>query len=197
MSLLSSLFQPSLRISQWPTVIAAISSDFQEVKKRWFNECVVAVDLGLFADKEEMVKVVFTELGGSGALAITAYQICCARAVIAKNGYVSKTSMPDFLDALFGRVRGAQINELLKYMKRYDDLCSETSTQQFRFGVDVARYIINQEPSMILSLQVASLAEKLAALSGIAVLKAFGDSTRVHKLSRQVALLDKRLWPAI
>ena len=197
MRLLSNLFQPTLKTNQWSTVIAAISSGFQEVKKRWFNECVVAIDLGLFADKQETVKVVVTELGGSGALAITAYQICCARAVIARNGYIDATSTPDFLGTLSGRVSGAQIDELLRYVKRYDGLSSETSTQRFRFGVDVARYIINQEPSMILSLRVASLAEKLSALSGIAVLNAFGDSTRAHKLSRQVASLDKQLWRTI
>jgi len=197
MSFLSNIFDPTLKTNQWPAIIADITSEFQEVKKRWFNECVVAIDLGLFSDKQETVKVICTELGGAGALAITAYQICRARAVISKNGYISKTSIPNFVDSISGRVSGAQINEILNCVKRYEGTIGETNTQQFRFGVDVARYIINQEPPLIVSLHVASLAEKLSALSDIAIVNAFGDRAKVHKLSRQITLLDEQIWPNI
>ena len=187
MSIFSNPFRSTPNTNQWPIIAASISSGFQEVKRQWFNECVVAMDLGLFADKEEKAKVVHTTLSGAGALAVTGYQICCAGSMIARNGYISKTSTRDFLDLLWGRVSGVDARELLKYNRRYDDV-SDTSTQQFRLGVDVARYVINGEPSMIISLQVASLAQKLSARTNIVIANAFGDSPRVHKLSRQIAL---------
>ncbi len=108
MSFLSTLFRSSSRTSEWPTVAAAISSGFQDVKTRWFNECTVTVDLGLFADKQVKAKVVNTDLAGAAALAITAYQICCAGTLIGRNGYVSKSSSKDFLDLLFSRVSGVE-----------------------------------------------------------------------------------------
>lgn len=205
MSLLSSLFRTSNGVHEWPIIAAGISSGFQDVKKRWFNECVVAVDLGLFADKQvavdpgsapdkqAKVKVVHTDLGGAAALAITGYQICCASSVIAMNGYVSKTSTKDFVDLLCGRVSDRETSELLKYIRRYDAANNDASTQRFKFGVDVARYVTNEEPSMILSLHVASLAEKLLTLTSVVIANAFGDSARVHKLTRQITLLDTQL----
>ena len=188
MSIFSNPFRSTPNTNQWPTIAASISSGFQDVKRRWFDECVVAMDLGLFADKEEKAKVVHTTLGGAGALAVTGYQISCAGSIIARNGYVSKTSAKDFVDLLWGRVSGVETRELLKYTRRYDELGCDTSTQRFRVGVDVARYVINGEPSMIISLQVASLVQKLSTNTCMVIASAFGDSPRVHKLSRQIAL---------
>ena len=195
MSFLSGIFRTAPNKDQWPFIAAGISSGFQDVKKRWFNECVVAVDLGLFADKQVKAKVVHTDLGGAGALAITGYQICCASSVIARNGYASKNSKKDFLDLLCGRVSGVETSELLRYIRRYDAENNEPSTQRFRLGADVARYVTNEEPSMILSLHVASLAEKLFTLTCVVIANAFGDSARVHKLARQITVLDAQLWP--
>jgi hypothetical protein len=191
MSIFSNPFRSTPNTNQWPIIAASISSGFQDVKRRWFNECVVAMDLGLFADKEEKAKVVHTDLGGAGALAVTGYQICCASSIIARNGYISKTSTKDFLDLLWGRVSGVETRELLKYTRRYDGVSSDTPTQQFRLGVDVARYVINGEPSMIISLQVASLAQKLSAQTCMVIANAFGDSAGVRKLSRQITLPGK------
>jgi hypothetical protein len=208
MSFLSTLFRPAATIDHWPIIAAGISSAFQDVKTRWFNECVVAMDLGLSVDKQRSVdprsladiqakaKVVHTDLGGSGALAITGYQICCAGSVIAMNGYLSKTSTKAFLDLLCGRVSGVETGELLKYIRRYD-AANEPSTRRFKLGVDLARYVTNQEPSMLLSLHVASLAEKLFTLTCVVIANAFGDSARVHKLSRQITLLDSQLRPSL
>jgi hypothetical protein len=44
-------------------------------------------------------------------------------------------------------------------------------------------------------LHVASLAEKLFTLTCLEVVKAFGDSAQLHKLSRQITLLDRQLRP--
>jgi len=195
MSFFSKLVSSTPSTHQWPVITTSISSGFQDVKKRWFNECVVALDLGLFADKQEKAKVVQTDLGGAGALAITGYQICCAGSAIVRHGYLSKTSTNDFLDLLCSRVSGVETSELLRYISRYDAANNDASTQRFKFGVDVARYVTDQEPSMILSLHVASLAEKLFTLSCVVIANAFGDSARVHKLSRQITLLDTQLWP--
>jgi hypothetical protein len=171
------------------------------VKQQWFNECVVAVDLGLFADKQvadpnlppykrAQEKVVQTVLGGSAALAITGYQINCASDLIAENDYLPKSMALDFLDLLRGRVSGVETGELLKYLKRYSSANNDASTQRFKFAVDIARYITDEEPSMILSLHVTSLAEKLSALTSVVVAKAFGDTSQVQNLSRQIRSFD-------
>jgi hypothetical protein len=207
MSFLSNLFRTAPGADEWPIIAAGISTGFQDVKKGWFNECVAAMEQGLFvdkqvavdpdpgsfADKQAKAEVVHSDLGGAGALAITGYQICCASSVVAKNGYVSKTSTKDFLDLLCRRVSGVDATELLRYIRRYDAANSDGSTQRFRFGVDVARYVINEEPSMLLSLHVASLAERLFTLNCVVIANAFGDSARVAKLSRQITLLDRQL----
>jgi hypothetical protein len=206
MTFLSNLFRTAPGRDEWPFIAASISSGFQDVKKRWFNECVVAVDLGLFADKQTTaapassadkqasVRVVHTDLGGAGALAITGYQIFCASRVITANGYTLKTSTRDFVDLLRGRVSGVASNEILGYLRRYDAENNDASAQRFKFGVDVASYIIDEDPSNVLSLHVASLAEKLFTLSAVVVANAFGDSVRAHKLSRQITMLDARVW---
>jgi hypothetical protein len=175
------------------------------VKQQWFNECVVAVDLGLFAGNQRAVvelssvykhakeKVVHADLGGTAALAITGYQINCASTLIAENAYVSKTSAKGFLDVLCGRVSGVETSELLKYLKRYDGANSDASAQRFKFAVDIAHYITNEEPSRILSLHITSLAEKLCLLTSVVIAKAFDDSAGAHKLSRQIMLFNKQL----
>jgi hypothetical protein len=195
-SLLSTLFRTAPGIGEWPLIATDISSGFQDVKKRWFNECVVNVDLGLFADKQVKAKVVNTDLGGAAALAITAYQICCAGTLIGSNGYVSKSSRKDFLRLLFSRVSGAENAELSKYLTRYDALSNDAATQRLRFAVDVARYVANEEPPMAVSLHVASIAEKLFSQSAVVIAKAFGDLPRAHKLTQQIALLNKQLRPS-
>ncbi|MEK6405856.1 MAG: hypothetical protein AABN34_02705 [Acidobacteriota bacterium] len=192
---MSNLFRTAPGTDEWPIISAGISSGFQDVKKRWFSECVMAMELGLFADKTDKAKVFHTELGGAGALAITGYQICCASSVIPRNGYVSKSSTKEFVDLLCGRVSGVETSELLRYIRRYDAANNEASTQRFKFGVDVARYVINDEPSMMISVQVASLAEKLFTLTCIVIANAFDDSARAHKLSRQIASLEMQLRP--
>ena len=189
MSFLSNLFHKVPATDEWPIIAAGISSGFQDVKKRWFNECVVAVELGLFADNQEKAKpdepekarVVNIDLGGAAALAITGYQICCAGSVIARNGYVSKSSTKDFLDLLCSRVSGIDASKLMMYISRYESANGEDSTKRFKFGLDVARYITFEEPPMILSLHVASLAEKLFTLSCAVTANAFGDSARVGR----------------
>ena len=208
MSFLSTLFRPVPRTDQWPLIATDIGSGFQDVKKRWFNECVMAVELGLFADSQALVdpgslpdkqakaKVVNTNLGGAAALAITGFQICCVSSVIGKNRYVSKASTKDFLDLLCSRVSGVETGELSRYIRRYDAVNDDAATQRFKFGVDIARYVTNQEPPlMILSLHVASLAEKLSTLSSLVIARAFGDSTGAHSLSRQIKLMDNQLRP--
>jgi len=209
MNFLSSLFRTVPGADKWPIIADDVSRGFQDVKRHWFNECVAAMEQGLFVDKQAAVdpepgsfadkqakaEVVNADLGGAGALAITGYQICCASSVVAKNGYVSKTSTKDFLDLLCRRVSGVDTTELLRYIKRYDASNGDGSTQRFRFGVDIARYVVNEEPSMLLSLHVASLAEKLFTLTCLEVVKAFGDSAQLHKLSRQITLLDRQLRP--
>ena len=205
MSFLSGLFRTAPGPHEWPIIAAGISRGFQDVKKRWFNECVAAMQQGLFVDKQvardtgslaekqAKAEVVHSDLAGTAALAITGYQICCASSVVAKNGYVSKTSTKDFLDLLCRRVSGVEATDLLRYINRYDAGDSDGSTQRFRFGVDVARYVINEEPSMLLSLHVASLAERFFTLNSVVIANAFGDSARVAKLSGQITLQDRQL----
>jgi hypothetical protein len=188
MGIFSNPFRSTPNTNQWPTIAASISSGFQDVKRQWFNDCVAAVDLGLLLDNEEKTKVVHTTLAGDGALAVTGYQICCASSTIAGNGYIPKRSAKDFLDLLWGQVSGVETRELLKYTRRYDEVSRDTSTQHFRLGVDVGRYLINGEPSMIVSLHVASRVQQLAAQTCMVIADAFGDLPRVHKLSRQIAL---------
>ena len=208
MKFLTNLFSTAPDSYAWPTIATSISSGFQTIKLRWFNECVVAVDLGLYTDKQvangqpesapntqALDKVVHSELGGDAALAITAYQIHCASTLIDENGYIAKSSTKDFLDLLCGRVSGINANELLQCVRRYEIRNNDASKQRFNFGSDVARYITDREPSMILSLHVASLAEKLFASTSVVIAKAFGDSAKVHKLSRQITLLERQLRP--
>jgi len=177
--------------SEWPVLATAISSGLQEVKRSWFRECVVAMDLGLMSDKSAKARVANTELGGAGALAITAYQIGCVKAVSSHNRYIPKSLLDAFLEMLCSRVSGANGKELSKLIRRYDEVSADPSTQQFRFGLDIARYVINEEPSMIVSLHAASLAQKLFIQSSMVVAKAFGDSAAVHKMSRDVKLINK------
>jgi hypothetical protein len=189
MSFLSNMFRTAPATNEWPAIATGISSGFQDVKKRWFNECVMAVELGLFADnqakaktdKQEKAKVVHLDLAGAGALAVTGYQICCAGSVIARNGYVSKTSTKDFLDLLCSRVSGVETGELLRYISRYEASNNDPSMQRLKFGRDVVRYVTNEEPSMILSLHVASLAEKLFTLTRMVIANAFGDPVQGGK----------------
>src|ERR1041385_4600315 len=100
LSLLSRSAKPHL----WPRIASQLSSSLLQVKLRWFNECVVAIDLGLFADKKVSVQVVNTDLGGSAAIAITAFQINCVESLISKHGYVSKDGVREFMDMICGRV---------------------------------------------------------------------------------------------
>lgn len=193
MSFLSTLFRSATTIDQLPAIATAISGAFQVVKKRWFNECVVAMDLGLFADKQETAKVVHSEIGGAAALAITGFQICCARDLVTENGYISKALTKDFLNLLCGRVSGVSPGELLSCIKRYDEVSGEP--RRFRFAVDIARYVTNEEPSMTTTLHVTALAEKLLALTAVAIADTFGDSRSSHKLSRTITVLDTQLWP--
>lgn len=203
----SQLFRTTPAHDEWPIIATRISSGFQEAKKRWFNECVVAVDLGLFADKRAAVgpgaiidnnatvNVVNTDLCGAGAVAITAFQICFASSFIAINGYIPKDSNNAFVDLLCGRVFGVEPGELLRSIRRYDATNNDPSTQRFKLGVDVARYIIDQEPSTILSLHVSSLAEKLTTFTGVVIANEFGDAARARQLSREIPSLDAQLWP--
>jgi hypothetical protein len=192
MSFLSTLFRTSAGTGQWPLIAAGISNGFQDIKRHWFNECVVNLDLALFADKQAETKVVNTDLGGAAALAITAYQICCAGTLVGRNGYVPKRSGKDFLGLLLSRVSLEETAGLSTYINRYDALSNDPSTQRLRFAVDVARYVTNEEPPMTVSLHVASMAEKLFTQSSAVIAKAFGDLPRVHKLSQQIALLNKQ-----
>jgi len=191
MNILTRLFHATSDKSEWPVLVSAISSGLQEVKRSWFHECVIAMDLGLMSDKSAKARVVNTELDGAGALAITAYQICCVKAASSHNRYVPKSLLEAFLEMLCSRVSGANGKELSKYIRRYDEVSEDPSTQRFRFGLDIARYVINEEPSMIISLHVASLAQKLFVQSSMVVAKAFGDSAAVHKMSREVKLINK------
>ena len=191
MNIFTKYFHATTDKTEWPVLATAISSGLQEVKRSWFRECVVAMDLGLMSDKSAKARVVNTELGGAGALAITAYQICCVKAVSSHNRYVPKSLLEEFLDLLCSRVSGADGKELSKYLRRYDEVSEDQSTQRFRFGLDIARYVINEEPSMIISLHASSLAQKLFVQSSMVVAKAFGDSAAIHKMSREVNLINK------
>jgi len=191
MNIFTKYFHATTDKTEWPVLATAISSGLQEVKRSWFRECAVAMDLGLMSDKSAKARVVNTELGGAGALAITAYQICCVKAVSSHNRYVPKSLLEEFLDLLCSRVSGADGKELSKYLRRYDEVSEDQSTQRFRFGLDIARYVINEEPSMIISLHASSLAQKLFVQSSMVVAKAFGDSAAIHKMSREVNLINK------
>jgi len=191
MNIFAKYFHATTDKTEWPVLATAISSGLQEVKRSWFRECAVAMDLGLMSDKSAKARVVNTELGGAGALAITAYQICCVKAVSSHNRYVPKSLLEEFLDLLCSRVSGADGKELSKYIRRYDEVSEDQSTQRFRFGLDIARYVINEEPSMIISLHGSSLAQKLFVQSSMVVAKAFGDSAAIHKMSREVNLINK------
>jgi|GEM_PF-5018436 len=191
MNIFTKYFHATTDKTEWPVLATAISSGLQEVKRSWFRECAVAMDLGLMSDKSAKARVVNTELGGAGALAITAYQICCVKAVSSHNRYVTKSLLEEFLDLLCSRVSGADGKELSKYIRRYDEVSEDQSTQRFRFGLDIARYVINEEPSMIISLHASSLAQKLFVQSSMVVAKAFGDSAAIHKMSREVKLINK------
>jgi hypothetical protein len=191
MNIFTKYFHATTDKTEWPVLATAISSGLQEVKRSWFRECAVAMDLGLMSDKSAKARVVNTELGGAGALAITAYQICCVKALSSHNRYVPKSLLEEFLDLLCSRVSGAEGKELSKYIRRYDEVSDDQSTQRFRFGLDIARYVINEEPSMIISLHAASLAQKLFVQTSMVVAKTFGDTAAIHKMSREVKLINK------
>lgn len=159
------------------------------MKRSWFNECVFALDLGLFADKEKSIKVVDTELGGGAALAITAFQICCTESYIAKQGYVAKSATKDFVNLIYDRVSGAQLSDLQRYVERYGG-AGDYSTQQFRLGVDVTHHIIGREPSNFVAMHTASLSNKLAVLSYLAIARAFGDTVESDKLTKRFTALN-------
>src|ERR1051325_5363853 len=148
MSFLSTLLQQSTPIGQWPSIASVISNGFLEIKQIWFNQSVISMDFGLLADKQKRARVVNDTLGGAAALAITAYQISCATDMIIKNKYVEKSQANDFVDLLCGRVCGVEPKEFQKYVRRYEEVRGDNSTQRFRLGVDVAGYVINAEPPM-------------------------------------------------
>ena len=184
MSFLSTWLHQSAPIGQWPVIASIITNGFQEIKLNWFSQCVVSIDIELLADKGTAAKVVQYDLGGSAALAITAYQISCASNMILKNTYVPKPSSKDFVGLLCGRVSGASQGDLLKYLRRYEEVRDDASTQQFRFGVDVAGYIINAEPPMNLSLRVASMSHSLTARSCLVIAQAFADPKEIHSFTK-------------
>lgn len=158
----------------------------------WFDQCVWAMQRGIQADPEEKAKVVETTLGGSAALAITGYQLYCASTMIAKNSYLPKGSINDFLEGLYNRISGTEASDLLKHIKRYEQVSNEISTQQFRLAVEVARYVVNQEPSMIIALHVSALAQTLLIQTSMVIAHAFGDFSRADKLARQLKSVDSK-----
>jgi hypothetical protein len=189
MSLLR-ILRPTPKTEQWPAITSAISKDLHEVKMHWFDLCVWALQKGIMADRTEKAKVVETTLGGSAALAITGYQLHCASRMIAKNSYLSKGAIAEFLDLLYSRISGIEASELLKSIRRYEQVGDDTATQHFRLAVDVTRYVINQEPSMIIALHASSLAQTLFIQTSMVIANTFGDLSRVDKLSRQLKSLS-------
>ena len=157
-------------------ITATISSGLDDVKRLWFDHCVVAIELALFADKAEKAKVIHTMLDGAASVAITGYQFCSASGLIAKQSYIAKGSRQDFLDLLLGRISEAGMRELPRYIKRYEQVSDELETQRFRTGLDVARYVIGQEPTMMISLHAASLVQTLYTSTCQVVANAFGGS---------------------
>src|ERR1051325_5707519 len=118
MSFLSNIFRTSPSSNQWPMIATTIRSGLAEVKTHWFNQCVTAVELGLYEDRTEKARVTQVTLGGAAALAITGYQFCTARQLIAKNSYIAKAARQDFLDMLFGKISETGAGDLFKYIKR-------------------------------------------------------------------------------
>jgi hypothetical protein len=166
-----------------------ISRNLHDVKLQWFEQCVFAMEMGIQADLTEKAQVTQTTLNGSAALAITGYQLYCVSNMIANNSYIPKNSVKDFMDLLYGRISGIDMTELLKYVRRFEQISSESS-QQFRLGVEVARYVINQEPSMLITLHVSSLAQTLFASSSLVIANAFGDFPKIARFTKQIKELS-------
>jgi hypothetical protein len=185
MNFLSNILRTAPKTNQWSELTMTISSNLHDVKLHWFDECVTAMEMGIQADLTEKAQVVQTTLNGSAALAITGYQLYCVSNIIANDSYIPRNSVKDFMDLLYGRISCIEMVELLKYVRRFEQMSSESS-QQFRLGVEVARYVIHQEPSMLISLHVSSLAQTLFARSSLVIAKAFGDFPRIAKLTKQL-----------
>ena len=185
MRIFSTLFRPTPDVKQWPGIATTLIKGLQDVRRQWFEQCVFAMELGIQADFNEKARVVQTQLAGSVAHAIAGYQFSYLSQDLEKNSYLPKGSIKEFMNLLFGRVAGSEINDLLKYHNRFEQVSNDTSTQYFRLAVEVARYVINQEPSMLISLHVSSIATALSDETSIVIAEAFGDMLRVEKLRRK------------
>ncbi len=189
MNFLSNIIRTAPKTNLWSEMSRTISSDLHDVKLDWFEQCVFAMEMGIQADLTEKAQVIHTTLNGSAALAITGYQLYCVSNMMSNHSYIPKNSVKDFMDLLYSRISGIELVELLKYVRRFEQMSSESS-QQFRLGVEVARYVINQEPPMLISLHVSALAQKLFVRSALVIANAFGDFPRSAKLTKQLKELS-------
>jgi len=173
---------------QWGTISTFIARGLESLREKWFTSCVnILRDIRDTDEDYSEVEIVNSELGGKANLAITAYQLWFVSNMLAAKQYISRDEGQDFADILYLQVGGTQIDDILAFWEKYNEVSDEGGEQLRRFSNDVAAYITGNETPLtedmlIEGMLIATQFEHLVGLSQLVVARAFRDEETCEKI---------------
>ncbi len=168
----------------WPRICACITDGLEAVRKEFFDSCVRQLRRVSSESEDFPVDVVVVNdvLGGQADLAIKALQLTHASSFLAKHAYIPRRKGKDFADLLYAHVCGGQIRKILEYQSRYLEVAEDGGTLLFRFSLDVAKYICDEEAPLPQSQIVAIGVRHYLSIGNIVVASCFEDRETVREL---------------
>lgn len=168
---------------RWAEVCFYISKQLDEIRKKWFRNAVKLLEH--YKENKELktkFEIKNRDLAREGEFAIKAYQLYQASIILSSKEYVPPDRGRHFADLLYGYVCGKDIDQCIKYLKRYDEVAEDGGTQLSRISFDIAGYITGNSAPLIEGLLLMEYIVLLSFYSQAVVAEAFGDNETAEKL---------------
>ena len=143
---------------QWGAISTLIARGLESAREKWFTLCVhILRDIRDTDEDYSEVEIVNSELGGKANLAITAYQLWFVSNMLAAKQYISRDEGQDFADILYLQAGSTQIDDILAFWEKYNEVSDDGGEQLRRFSNDVAAYITSNETPLTEGMLIALL----------------------------------------
>ena len=166
---------------EWGVITTAITKNLQEDRTLFFT---AYADLCFKRPPDaEQPPIPNTTLAGSADLSIRAFQLVTVTYTIAENRYVPPSQGKDFADILYAQVCGAQIYDVMKYVRKYDEAVSDRTKMMIAlFSLDLIDYIVGtRTPEPPYSPLLLDLSFHLRFNTVLTVANAFNDEVGIRR----------------
>ena len=168
---------------RWAEICFYIAKELDGVRTKWFENAVKILESSQEnKDFKNKIKIKNKNLGSDGEFAIKAYQLYQASSALSAKEYIPPERGRHFADLLYGYVCGKDIDQCIKYLKRYDEVAGDGGTQLSRISFDIAGYITGNPAPLIEGLLLTEYIVLLSFYSQAVVTEAFGDKETTEKL---------------